>query len=496
MRAFLAAIVAAVSLVGAYPPLGWGWLVVPALGIFLWALTETPTRRRACSVGFVFGLVFFGLLFPWIGELGVIALIPLVLSQAAYPALYGLLVRSVGIGGGFRWWAVAVGAWAGMEFLRVRFPVGGFGWGLAGYPMGEYVATRVGARWIGTSGWSVVLIGVAAALVVLLRNRHGRAARTLAAGSVAAAVLLVAVGAVVDPTTPGPEIRVAIVQGSTPCPGEHCENERFRTYQQHLALTRTLAPGSVDLVVWPEGSTGGINADPVLNREVGEAIAAEARRIGAAFLVGGDRVVSDTEWVNANVVFDRTGRIVGEYRKRHPVPFGEYVPARPLFGWVRELAAVPRDMIRGTHPLVFDVGFGPFGSVISFESSFARYPRDTVRAGARLLVVATSQVSYPYSSASDQLIGITRMRAAELGVDVVHSAVTGRSTFITDGGVVGRRTGLATSEVVVGTVRLSERGPTLYVRWGDWVQVGAVAMAAVAAGVRRRDAQSRGPVSR
>ena len=249
-------------------------------------------------------------------------------------------------------------------------------------------------------------------------------------------------------------------------------------------------------MVWPEGSTGGVSADPVLDRDVGEAIAAEARRLGAGFLVGGDRVVSDTEWVNANVVFDPTGRIVGEYRKRHPVPFGEYVPARPLFGWVRELAAVPRDMIRGTHPLVFDVGFGPFGSVISFESSFARYPRDTVQAGARLLVVATSQVSYPYSAASDQLIGITRMRAAELGVDVVHSAVTGRSTFITDGGMVGRRTGLATSEIVVGVVRLSERGPTLYVRWGDWVQVGAMVVGFLAALRIRRGAQSPGSARR
>ena len=492
MRAFSAAAVAAVLLVAAYPPYGAGWLVVPALAVFLWALTEVSTVRRAAAVGAVFGVVFFGLLFPWIGELGVIALIPLVLSQAAYPALYGALVRRVGTGRSLRWWAVATGGWAAMEFLRVRFPVGGFGWGLAGYPMGEYSPARAAARWIGTSGWSVVLVATAAAAVLVLHGWQKRRFRWLLSATVAVVAGLVTFGAVAGPVDRGREVRVAIVQGSTPCPGEHCENERFRTYRQHLALTRTIAPGSVDLVVWPEGSTGGINADPVLNREVGEAIAAEARRIGAAFLVGGDRVVSETEWVNANVVFDRSGRIVGEYRKRHPVPFGEYVPARPLFGWVRELAAVPRDMIRGTHPLVFDVGFGPFGSVISFESSFARYPRDTVRAGAKLLVVATSQVSYPYSAASDQLIGITRMRAAELGVDVVHSAVTGRSTFITDGGQVGRRTGLATSELIVGTVRLAEGGPTLYVRWGDWLQVGAIAVGAVALTGRRRDPQSSG----
>ena len=34
--------------------------------------------------------------------------------------------------------------------------------------------------------------------------------------------------------------------------------------EMHLALTRTIPEGSVDLVVWPEGSTGGLDADPDL----------------------------------------------------------------------------------------------------------------------------------------------------------------------------------------------------------------------------------------
>jgi apolipoprotein N-acyltransferase len=53
-----------------------------------------------------------------------------------------------------------------------------------------------------------------------------------------------------------------------------------------------------------------------------------------------------------------------------------------------------------------------------------------------VLVVATNEGSYGLTPASDQLIGMTRMRAAELGVPVVHSAVTGKSTIIDRTGVV------------------------------------------------------------
>jgi apolipoprotein N-acyltransferase len=282
------------------------------------------------------------------------------------------------------------------------------------------------------------------------------------------AALAVVGGAIAPAVSDGEPVRVAIVQASTPCPQQRCAGERAAIYETSLELTRGLEAGSVDLVVWPEGSTG-FSVDPVLDPEIAAEMGAEAERLGAALLAGGDRPLSDTEWTNANVVFDASGNIVGEYPKRHPVPFGEYVPFRPLFAWIPDLSRVPRDMIRGSEPVIFDEGFGPFGSVISFESSFSRYARDTVNQGADLIIVATSQASYPFSNASDQLIGMTRMRSAELGVDVVHSAVTGKSTLITDGGVIGDTTDLVTAEVLTGTVEMRASGRTLYAVFGDWL---------------------------
>jgi apolipoprotein N-acyltransferase len=267
-------------------------------------------------------------------------------------------------------------------------------------------------------------------------------------------------------------IPVAIVQGSTPCPFEHCPpDERLRTFEQHLELTRTIGPGSVRLVVWSEGSTGGLNADPVQNPEVGEAIAEEARRIGAWFLVGSDRPLNETHWENVNIVFNPDGEIVGEYRKQHPVPFGEYIPFRPLFDWIPELSQVPRDMIPGEGPVVFDLGDGlMMGSVISFEGGFSRYPRQHATAGANFIVVATNEGSYGTTPGSDQFIGMTRMRAAELGLDVVHAAVTGKSTFIDHLGVYGQTTGLGTEEILYGGVHWG-RAASIYARTGDVVMV-------------------------
>lgn len=473
MRSLVLAALSGVVLVAAFPPFGQGYLVLPAMAGLLWVLRTAPSRKVAVGSATVFALSFFGLLFPWLSELGVEAFVPLWIVQSLYLAAFGWWAWWVRDLSPLRWTLAIAGGWAAMEGLRGRWPLGGFEWGFLGYPMGEYALSRDATQWIGTTGWSVLVVAVAAGLVLGITGRHTR----VLAVSLGLVISLMAAGAMWPAVSEGQVVRVAIVQGSTPCPGEKCVDERLRTWQRHLDLTRSIPAGSVDLVVWAEGSSGGVAADPVLIPEVAEAMGAEAERIGAVLLAGGDRPISDTNWVNANVVFDPSGEIIGEYRKRLPVPFGEYIPRRPWFDWIPALAAVPRDMVPGDGPVVFDVDFGVLGSVVSWEGSFARFSRDEVAAGAELLVVATNQGSYPFSVASDQLIGMTRMRSAELGTDLVHAGVVGRSTIITDSGVVGPVTGLATSEILTGEVQVRTAGPTLFTRLGNWVQWLAVVCA-------------------
>ncbi|CAN5869808.1 hypothetical protein BH23ACT4_BH23ACT4_05710 [soil metagenome] len=113
------------------------------------------------------------------------------------------------------------------------------------------------------------------------------------------------------------------------------------------------------------------------------------------------------------------------------------------------------------------------GSVISFEGSFARFARQHVRAGAQVIVIATNEASYGLTAVSDQLIGMTRMRAAELGVPVIHAAVTGKSVIIDRRGVLTSDvSGLGTIEIVYGEVQPG--APTVYARFGDWLMYLAV----------------------
>jgi len=335
------------------------------------------------------------------------------------------------------------------------------------------------------------VVAFAAGIVVMLDQERDRRPLELAGG---VAVTLTLLGALFAPDAAGQEIRVALVQGDSPCPLVHCPNEKERIYNSHLNLTQAIPDGAADLVVWGEDSFGGA-FNPTFNGDVRRQMGAEAIRIGSYLMAGGTRPGVPGTFDNYNVLIAPTGEdgdIIGEYMKQHPVPFGEFVPFRRVLEFVPQLDQVENDMRRGEGPVVFPINVGGtdgvLGSVISFEGAFPRYSRAEVKNGAQLLVVATNEGSYGEGPASDQLIGMVRMSAASLGVDVVHVAVTGRSTIIRADGSFRRTTDLFTQDILTGVVNLQDAPRTVYAIVGDWLQLVAI-VGAIGIGI----STSRGP---
>lgn len=481
MAQLAAAVLSAVLMWLAFPPVDIGVLAFVAPAPLLWALKTTEKPGQAAWIGFVYGALFSGATIRWIILLGTVAWLPLTIGWAGYAAAFAVPLWAAGrYLPPTRYWVATMGIWSLWEFWRARWPFGGLPWAELGTPVGSMAWPRGAAQWIGASGWTVVAVGVATALVLVITDVD-KAKRPLQI-SLGATALLTILGALFAPSADGDPVRVAIVQGGSPCPRVHCLNENQLIYNSHLALTQEIQDRELDLIVWAENSTGD-ETHPYRDPSVFATLAGEAARLDAYFMVSGTRIPEDQpdRFINSNILLNRRGDILGEYLKRHPVPFGEYVPYRDQLGFISALDAVPRDMIRGDRAVVFDLPEGVLGSVISFEGAFARSVRDIAKEGAELLVVTSNEGSYGRTEASDQFLGLTRMRAAEAGTPMVHAAITGKSTFISADGSYGDTTRLFVPSVIVGEVRWRTAGPTLYTRLGDWVAYVSMIGAAVAA---------------
>ena len=97
------------------------------------------------------------------------------------------------------------------------------------------------------------------------------------------------------------------------------------------------------------------------------------------------------------------------------------------------------------------------------------------------MIVATNEASFGRGAASDQLVSLVKVNAAAIGQDLVHAAITGKSTFINANGTVEETTDLFATEVLVGRVAFREAGQTIYTRFGNWLVLVAIAAAIGAA---------------
>jgi len=424
--------------------------------------------------------VYFGLLLSWSVYFGAVAVVPLVVGEAAFVAATGTLVAMFGRRGIRSPWLIAA-IWVVFEGLRARFPFGGMPWGEVGVALHDASWARGLASVGGVALVSfVVVAGNALVLDLVFAWRAGnRHARALAAGGLV--VLVVAAGVVVvtryEPRETG-RIRFAMLQGNDQnrnlTPAEIDSDYLFR---QHLKLESRLR-GPYDLIVFPESA---LERDPTTNPDVREALLQVARAHDAVVLANARVPTGDGGLYNANVAYSPDGELQGVYAKQHLVPFGEYVPFRDELSFIGELQQIPYDYAAGERRTMFRAARHPFASVICFESAFSPIVRDFVRDGAEAIVVSTNNRSYRRSALAAQHLALSQMRAAETARPVLHASISGITGVIDPMGRVRDTSELFVNKVTTGSIATTT-GETPYVRLGDWV-LALCSLALVAAAV-------------
>lgn len=482
------AVAAGAALILAFPPYDlWFAAVVVTAGFAL--LVRGRSVWAAAALGLSTGLGFFVPLLPWIGqEVGPIPWLVLALLQALFFAPLGVAVMLVQRLPGWPVWTAA--AWVTEEALRGRVPYGGLTWGKLAFSQAD--GPMLGLASVGGSplvSFAVALAGGLVAWAVVARQVVARVT------AVAAAAGVVAVGAVVPaPELGGPTITVAVVQGNVAELGLGFNDERRLITRNNAEVTARLADDVAagretqpDVVVWPENSVD-INpyADAQTRAEVSRAVDA----VAAPTLIGALVPTPDERNVeNTSIVWEPGSGAGQTYVKRHPMPFGEYIPFRRIARVITPAVdEQPRDFVAGQEVGLLDMGPADVGAVICFEVAFDNLVRDAVRAGGDLVAVQTNNATFGFTPMTEQQLAMARFRAVEHGRTVLVAALAGVSAIVGPDGGVRERAELYTQDVLVADVGLSDRRTTATTigEWPEWILVGTVAGATVLAVLRSR----------
>jgi apolipoprotein N-acyltransferase len=497
--------------VAAFPQLG----IWPLALLSVAALSVAVDGRRARTagwLGFAYGLAFFVPVISWTGVyVGPFPWLILAAGEAAFMAGLGAVLSVVQRLRLAPLWVAL--AWVLQEAARDRFPFGGFPWARLAFSQADSPL-----RWFAALGGAplvtfiVALGGAGLGLAVRRIGPRSWPWRPVVSG-LAPAVLVVVLGALLAwPLQPAPDhdgrtTTVALIQGNVPDVGLDFEDRPRQVLENHIAETMMLAAqikaGTVatpSLIVWPENSS---DIDPFKDRSAYEQIDATVRTLGIPILVGAVlQGPGPTHRRNAGILWSPTTGPGSEYIKRHPVPFGEYIPLRSIASKVSsDVNLVTQDMVAGTGNGLVTGGPFPIGDVICFEVAYDDLVRSSVSAGAQLLIVQTNNATFGHTAETYQQLAMSQLRAVENGRTVLQVATTGKSAVIGPDGAIRQQSGaLYTPDIIVASVPL-RTATTLATRLGggpEYVMSGlAIAALAWASffAIRARRARREAPLT-
>ncbi len=502
-----------------FAPLDLWPLALIAVAGWMWLVHDAPTLRAALWRGWLFGVGHFTVNDNWIAhafdfqdamphQLGLAAPVLLALYLAVYPMLAA----------GLAWWwrregapdwsfvLAFVAAWITTEWLRATMFTG-YAWD----PLGvQWLPTGIAqaAAWVGTDALSGLFV-LAAGTLGLVVDAFRKGQPSAALGVLG---LFAGLNGYGDMASRGPGAstldapRVRIVQ---PNIGQDQRGDTDGELML-LALERLSGhPGPAPrLLLWPEGVVRDFIEDgyPWRYYTAPDALRGftfhDPRRVRARLarllgprdllLAGGSALqFTPKEEVktasNSIFVVDPRARILGRYDKAHLVPYGEYLPMRPLLSAIGLSRLVPGDLDfrPGPGPRTLALpGIGAVAMQLCYEIVFSGEVVD--RAHRPRLLFNPSNDAWFGAWGPPQHLAQARMRAIEEGLPVLRATPTGISAVVDARGRV------------LASVPLGQRGaielplpaplaPTLFSRVGNaMATLTVLALLALAVALRRR----------
>jgi len=513
-----AAVLGAVVAVG-FPPLHLWPLALLALALFVWLVFRAPDWKATFARGWLFGWAHLTLANNWIATaftyqtkmpefLGWFAVPLLGIYLAIYPALAALAAHaasrlliparanaSLAIFG-----LLFAASWIVFEWAR--------SWMFTGYPwpplglmlLGGWDKAGIAALlpWLGTYALSGLAVLLSSLLAVALVKADWKA---FAAIVIACVALMTFAGSGDRQQSTVP---YALIQ---PNLGQDEINDSSKFEQQFGRIADLTLPGNEQsrLVLWPESAIPDYLEDGYPQRYYARMTAAAdpefaRRRIGS--IIGSDSTllagvinldIGERDYGlgavsarNSVIALTGEGEIEHSYAKAHLVPYGEYLPMRPILEplGVSRLVAGTIDYVPGPGPQTLNLGqHGKAGIQICYEIVFSGQVTD--RGNRPDYLFNPSNDGWFGAWGPPQHLAQARLRAIEEGLPVLRSTTTGISAVVDANGVVLQSITAGKAARIDGFIPVA-KPPTLFSRIGNALPLAWAAFMALIAVVLTR----------
>lgn len=426
LRTIISLVVSAVLLVFSYPqvecgPLAW-FAFVPLL-----FLIDKKSNKASFWTFFFLGLLFFGATLGWFVYVTYPGAILLIAYLSLYFALFALAYRYFKpLPLLLRVFCVPA-AWVVLEYIRAHLFTG-FGWVMLGHSQYKNTLLIQIADLTGVYGVSYLVMLVNILIVETIKAKDMIALRRAQITVIVILSLSLGYGAWEAARTPQwPTVKVGVVQPNIPQAIKWDPNLQGWIVSETIRLSERFKGLNPDIIIWPETSLPGVIGEAP---ELMDTIKAAAHRLATPMLIGAI-TQEEGRYYNSAYLVSAKGQVVGRYDKVHLVPFGEYLPLRPLLGWINNFVPL-EDFTSGGKYTILEAGCKAksFGTLICFEDTVSYVRRRQAQEGASFFVNMTNDAWFmdtkaPFIHLQAAVFGCVENKRA-----LVRAANTGFSGFV------------------------------------------------------------------
>ncbi len=287
------------------------------------------------------------------------------------------------------------------------------------------------AAFFGSYFITLVLVLVNALLAYgLLYRQKERLCALVAVGAFLLNLTLGGVAYLTTDTESDRPIVVAAAQGNNGSTEKWSVDNNRITQEVYRRCTAEAAARGADVVLLPETFLP-YSFGTIRNYVVGLATEYDITVICGAFLYDREQ---NADYNSIFIVYPDGTVEEDTYSKQRLVPFGEFVPWRPvielLIPPLADMNMLASDLLPGRGSTVIQTPHGNLGGLICFDSIYEGLTLQSVRNGAELILLPTNDSWFTNSAAVYMHAGQARLRAIEGGRWILRSAETGISCVI------------------------------------------------------------------
>ncbi|MHA1558570.1 MAG: apolipoprotein N-acyltransferase [Alphaproteobacteria bacterium] len=441
----------------AFAPVKSFLFLIFAFSGFLLSLRNTKTLKKGFLQGWCFGFGYFLLNTYWISisfhMVGLTALVPFVaIGLASLLAFFPACVGCITV------WLqktplqqviIFSTLWSIFECIRgLIFP-----WNFVGY-VWDLPVLQLSA-FIGIKGLSIITIWTACVFVCFSRK--------IIAFSLGLIFLFYILGGIRLQNSRENALTNIYIRIVQPCIFQTekwdpmCYENNIKRY---IDLSGKSSKYPLDAIIWPEAAIPFIDHSNL-------SLVTQNLSANGIFVTGTICREKKEKVYNCLLVFDCKNNLINHYYKANLVPFGEYVPLKPLFFFFEKLTHGVIDFSPGPGAVsIKSKNIPPFSPLICYEAIFSGYSKKT----SSWLLNITNDAWFGNTNGPLQHLEIARVRSIEEGLPMIRVANNGISAIIDPYGKIEKR--LSLNEIgVIDFFLPTELKATFYKNYSDFLNI-------------------------